>query len=236
MDTPVKIDKLIRARRRIIGLQIGNDGTLIVRVPLTAGLREIHSIVQAKRAWIVRNQEKILGKNRARVPRLYAEGEYFIFIGKSYPSIYTPHSSELSFDSACFHLPSRESAALKKEFQQWYMAKAFEVIQERCGYFAGLMGLPHPKVSIGRATSRWGMCNPKGGLRFCYRLVLAPQEVIDMVVVHELAHIRVRNHSAAFYAEMAKWLPEYKKPDLWLKRHSHLLDPGILQQGGFPKV
>lgn len=72
-------------------------------------------------------------------------------------------------------------------------------------------------ISIREQKTRWGSCSSKGNLNFNWRLILAPEEVLDYVVVHELAHRREMNHSKAFYAIVESVLPDYKQPKKWLR-------------------
>ncbi len=232
----VNIDNLVRARRRTIGLQIGTDGALTVRAPVKTPLFEIYRVIESKKKWILRKQEYFLKKKMERVTRQYAEGEMVLLQGRTYPMVFGSALRKVTFDGFIFRVQHKERDNLKKLFQKWYKTKALEVIEPRCRHYAGLMGLRMPPVSIGRATSRWGSCNPKGALRFCYRLVLAPPEVVDLVVVHELAHIKVRNHSSDFYKEMSRWLPGHGSINKWLSRYSHLLDPEIVPLPKLPSI
>ena len=95
--------------------------------------------------------------------------------------------------------------------------KACEVIPQKVSYYAAKIGVSYGKVTIRNQRTRWGSCSSKGNLNFNCLLMLLPDEVIDSVVVHELCHRKHMNHSAAFYAEVEKHFPEYKKCSEWLK-------------------
>lgn len=95
--------------------------------------------------------------------------------------------------------------------------KAQELIPERVAYYSNLTGISYLRVKINSAKKRWGSCSAKGNLNFSWRLALAPLEVIDYVVIHELAHIIHRNHSKRFWALVAKLYPNYKECRKWLK-------------------
>lgn len=88
--------------------------------------------------------------------------------------------------------------------------QAWDVVQKRVLHFARIMGVTPTGLKITSAAGRWGSCSASDRLCFSYRIVLLPSEAIDYVVVHELAHIRVKNHSAAFYREIEKYLPDYR--------------------------
>ena len=95
--------------------------------------------------------------------------------------------------------------------------RAAEIIEARCRYYAPVMGVSYGTVTIREQKTRWGSCSAKGNLNFNWKLVLMPQEILDYVVVHELAHRIQMNHSAAFWAEVGKILPDYKERRQWLK-------------------
>ncbi len=95
--------------------------------------------------------------------------------------------------------------------------QAAEVIKARCRYYAPVMGVSYGTVTIREQKTRWGSCSAKGNLNFNWKLVLMPPEILDYVVVHELAHRIQLNHSAAFWAEVGKILPDYKERRQWLK-------------------
>ncbi|MDO4962139.1 MAG: M48 family metallopeptidase [Eubacteriales bacterium] len=98
-------------------------------------------------------------------------------------------------------------------------AEAMRVIPERVKYYAPLVGVSYGRITIRNQRTRWGSCSKKGNLNFNCLLMLTPPEVIDSVVVHELCHRKVMNHSDRFYAEVLKVYPDYKKWDKWLKKN-----------------
>ena len=95
--------------------------------------------------------------------------------------------------------------------------KALKVIPERVEYFAKVIGVTYGKITVRNQKTRWGSCSSKGNLNFNCLLMLAPPEVLDYVVVHELCHRKQMNHSKAFWLEVEKVLPNYKEVRKWLK-------------------
>ncbi|WP_432629623.1 M48 family metallopeptidase [Brotaphodocola sp.] len=96
---------------------------------------------------------------------------------------------------------------------------AKEKIRSRVAFFAERVGVDYGKITIKDTKSRWGSCSYQGNLNFCWRLILAPDEVLDYIVVHELCHRLEMNHSERFWAEVGRVLPEYEKSKEWLKEN-----------------
>ncbi|MDD5810990.1 MAG: M48 family metallopeptidase [Treponema sp.] len=96
---------------------------------------------------------------------------------------------------------------------------AKKIIPERVEYYAKLSGITYNRIFIRLQKSRWGSCSIEGNLNFNALLALMPLEVLDSVVVHELCHRRHMDHSKAFYDEVLKIFPDYKKWDKWLKQN-----------------
>ena len=99
------------------------------------------------------------------------------------------------------------------------MDRALKYIPGRVRYYAQRIGVTYGRITIRNQRSRWGSCSAKGNLNFNCLLMLMPKEVIDSVVVHELCHRKVMNHSEDFYREVLKVYPDYRKWDQWLKEN-----------------
>ena len=112
-------------------------------------------------------------------------------------------------------LTAAETAELKK--------KAKRILPERVAYWAPLIGVKPGRIAVRCQKTRWGSCSTKGNLNFNCLLMLAPEDVIDSIVVHELCHLKHMNHSRNFYAEIEKVLPDYRQHQQWLKENGEFL-------------
>ncbi len=225
-DRPT-IDHLVRSKRKTIALVIRPDGALEVRAPLRMAKADIDEFIRRKTRWIRKHQEIARQKTPSRLARHYREGEPFLYLGHSYPLEFSPSPRKRLTLTDKFILPvisSEEAAAL---FEAWYRAQAREVFEKRLQYYSQLTGLTCKKVRISSARTRWGSCSTSGTISFTWRLVMAPQAIIDYVVVHELAHTHVHNHGPDFWAQVRAILPDYAARRAWLKVNGALLDLGV---------
>lgn len=113
----------------------------------------------------------------------------------------------------------KERPAYTEEERARGKKQAAVILKEKCRLFAEKMGVTYGKISIREQKTRWGSCSLKGNLNFNWKLVLMPEEILDYLVVHELAHRLEMNHSAAFWAVVESVLPDYKKRRQWLKEN-----------------
>ena len=109
---------------------------------------------------------------------------------------------------------------------------ALEKLPGRVAYYASQIGVTYGRITIRNQRSKWGSCSSKGNLNFNCMLMLAPPEVIDSVVVHELCHRKEMNHSERFYAEVLKVFPEYWQWDKWLKENGKILMALMPEENG----
>jgi predicted metal-dependent hydrolase len=219
----VKIDKLIRSNRKSISIIIDRDGSVIVRAPKRVSKRTIQAFINEKEDWIRKTQEKARRQYRHVAPKRFIEGEQFLFLGSKYPLVYVDRKRPALLLNHRFELARSERRRAKEVFIAWYRMMAREVLTERADYLAARYGFTYQRVRITSAMTRWGSCNARGGLNFPWRLVMAPLEMIDYVVLHELVHTEVRNHSKQFWARVAEFMPDYKQRVAWFNEHGREL-------------
>lgn len=109
------------------------------------------------------------------------------------------------------------------ELEAEYRKKARKQLEARAAYFADQMGVTYNRISVRAAKTRWGSCSAAGSLNFHWKLILMPSDVLDYVVVHELAHRKEMNHSPRFWAEVERILPDYRERRGWLREYGALV-------------
>lgn len=207
---PIKVDRIVHSNRRTIALIVEPDGSVTVRAPLRMSTKAIQGFVEKHTAWLEKKQAEILNAPTPIPAKQYLPGETFLYLGKEYPlEIISGQHKKLTLDE---HFKLAASAHKNAEliFQNWYRKQALSIITERVKYFADQHQFHYAKVSITSARTRWGSCSSKGTLSFSWRLILTPLELVDYVVVHELAHTMHPNHSKRFWELVEKIMPDCK--------------------------
>jgi len=223
MDS-IHIEKIIRSRRRTISLIVTPSGTLIVRAPVRTSITYIENLVLEKRAWIQRKMTEM--KNRPAPPeRKFVSGEMVLYLGRNYPiCIADPDvvcTPGISKDKFC--VPCGNTADIALWLNQWYIAEAARIFTVRVAWFAMITGNEPVSIRISDARQRWGSCSSSGSVNFSWRLVMAPLEIVDYVVVHELVHLGQPDHSKAFWEKVRDIMPDYKRRRHWLQENGRLL-------------
>lgn len=113
----------------------------------------------------------------------------------------------------------KEKSPSQKRLEAIYREAAREYFPKRVSYFAYVLNVSYGKITIRDQKTRWGSCSSKGNLSFNWRLILAPPNVLDYVVVHELCHRKEMNHSPRFWALVESVMPDYKEHRKWLKEN-----------------
>lgn len=212
----IEIGRIVRSRRKTIALVIERDGSLTVRAPNRVTMKFINEFARDHENWIRKHQEKIRTQSSA-ISRNYDAGELFPYLGKSYPLEFVRgQKTKLRLDG---HFMMAESVRGdgKRMFEQWYRERAKELLTEQVNMFAERHQFQFQKVRISFARTRWGSCSSKGVISLSWRLILLPMEVVDYVIIHELCHTAVHNHSSRFWKLVEKYLPEYKEYRRWLR-------------------
>ncbi len=219
----IQIDQLIRTRRKSIAIIIERDGSLVVRAPLRLSNAEIRAFVEKKADWIKTKKALVASRFVETPKKTYDNGESFWFLGISYRlKIISDSPSDLELNEY-FLLKRTCVPHAPLVFTRWYKTQARQIIPERVSWHAARLGIPYKKVRITSAEHRWGSCSSSGTISFPWRLVMAPMPVIDYVIVHELVHVSVKNHSKAFWAKVKTIMPDYQQKIEWLRANGHLL-------------
>jgi len=207
---------LTRSNRKTAAIYIRN-GQVEVRAPHRMPKQDIDRFVSSKEQWIIKNltKQQIQAENKDSFALDY--GSDVIIRDEQYPI--TPRSGKSAgFDGEELYMPpGLAPEQIKATCIQIYKILAKAHLCNRVSFFAAQMGLYPSTVKVNSAKTRWGSCSSKKSLNFSWRLIMADDDVIDYVVVHELAHLKEMNHSPRFWGVVTGVLPDYKKRKAQLK-------------------
>jgi predicted metal-dependent hydrolase len=205
--------QLIRSKRKTIAIYI-KDGGVLVRAPLRTSAKEIDQLVAAKQSWITKHLQKSQQHTKQREAFTVRYGDALPLRGDSYPLV-SKDGATAGFENErsnkqFFIPPNPAPHEIKHACIQIYRILAKQHLSQRVQHFSRIMAVTPTAVKVTNAQTRWGSCSAKGSLNFSWRIMMADDEVIDYLVVHELAHLKEMNHSSRFWSVVEGVLPDYK--------------------------
>jgi hypothetical protein len=213
-------------RAKHLQLQINSNAMLEVVVPLRRNIPfpYIEKFLLEKKRWILRN----LQKAEEIVRKAREKSDYILFLGREVPieiieserkrARATPSAGKL-----IVKVPIGKRELAKKAIRAFYKKYARSILERLVREKANEMNLSFSRISIRNQKMQWGSCSPHKVLSFNWRLIAAPQAVVEYIVVHELAHLQHNNHSKAFWRTVQKYCSDYKKYERWLRKHGELI-------------
>lgn len=200
----------IRSKRKTISIRITREATVEVRAPLWTAKSTVEKLLAERADWIEKHLAERTEKLAQREAFSLTFGSAVLYRGREYPVV-AGAGKRAMFDANSFVLPNNfNSEQIKTTIIKLYKKLAKQFLTERTALFSSQMGLTPSGIKINSAKTRWGSCSGKSSINFSWRLVLAADDVIDYVVVHELAHIAELNHSPQFWAVVGGVLPDYR--------------------------
>ncbi|MDR1134723.1 MAG: M48 family metallopeptidase [Clostridiales Family XIII bacterium] len=216
--------KLIRSRRKTLSLRVTKEAAVEVRAPLRMAAGEIDRFVSSKRDWLEANIERVSRDMEQRSVFLLDYGGSVTMLGSEY-TIKAKQGNNIGYDDSCIFIPPGLSGdEIKLAIIALYKHTAKVHIGTRINEFAAIMGVSPASVRINSAKTRWGSCSGKDNINFSWRLIVAAPEIVDYVIVHELAHIKSHDHSPRFWAHVENVIPEYKSLRKQLKSVNEALN------------
>jgi predicted metal-dependent hydrolase len=210
-------------RSRTLRVTVGPDHPLEVVVPVGTGDRAIDRFLREKRDWIARNvasAEAIaaapgrLGLDRPGVMFLHGQPVPVTRVRNRRPFARVVRGRVVVGGT-----PAQAEAAIER----LYRRLAREAVTETAEREARQLDLDYRTIGIGDQRTLWGSCSPRGRLSFSWRLMLAPREVLDYVVVHELCHLRHAHHKRSFWRMVEEAWPGHREQERWLREHGREL-------------
>lgn len=231
----LEISVVRSARRKSLSIEVGHQGVK-ARAPITMRHSTVVSFVETKESWI----RKHLANIPAQEPELVLESGASIELrgtpyrlevvqGSTKPVQISPYSAEaecLGTITVPIKRPTKTSdsdsaeRSTSNKLVRWFKSQANDRLTQRTAHFASKMDIPNNKsltIKVRDYKRRWGSCDHRGALSFNWRIIQAPDDILDYVVVHELAHCHEFNHSKRFWAIVAEQMPDWKQRQQWLE-------------------
>ena len=199
---------------------------MTVFAPYFTPASEINRFLEEKQNWIDKAIHRQSEIEQAVQEKAYQTGELFYYLGVAYPleAYFEPLENQgVIFWNNRFFINCPDNHTMRKHtFELWYKKKAEAYLPARVDHFSRIQNLTPHGIRITKADKRWGSCSSEDNLAFSFRLMMAPPDVIDYVVIHELMHIRQKNHSSKFWRLVIEAMPQYQAHRRWLRDHQHL--------------
>jgi predicted metal-dependent hydrolase len=203
-------------RKKSVGLTVDGQVGLLVAAPIDVSPDHIGAIVRRRAPWVLRKATPAM---LLAHPREFVSGESVLYLGRRVrltvataqvrrPQIRFRHwSFEVQVPRGLAGDSRRD--AIRSAFVRWYKARALDRLRAAVQRWAAVLGQSPAEILIRDQRQRWASCAPDGTLRFNWRVVLAEPAIVDYVVAHELVHLAVKKHSAAFWTRLAAVIPDY---------------------------
>jgi len=209
-------------RKKTASIKV-DDGAVFVIVPFELAETKIDKLLHEKNRWI---KEKINLHRKAQAvsDKQYVSGESFTYLGRNYRlKVSKGNYSPAKLSNGRFIITLRQGSdnpeLIKDSLTYWYKHHAEIKLIEKAKRYAKIIGVEYKSIGIKSYKSRWGSCTSEGQIDFNWKIIMAPNSVVDYVVVHELCHLIHHDHSPKFWKEVEKVMPNYGECKEWLKEN-----------------
>lgn len=231
MNEMIRVDDLTfqvkrSARRKSIGLTVERDASLVAHLPKDADIDQASELIRTKLVWVHQKLASHKATRRESIFRRpeFVDGEGFYFLGKHYRlklvdvDPHGPPTPTIRFEGDRLLFRREQVPAAEKRIAEHYTRAAHAYLNDAVERWKRIVGVePARFVQVMDLGFRWASCSSDGTLNFHWRVMQLPPQVIDYVVVHELAHLKVPDHSRAFWLEVRRVLPNYHTHREWLR-------------------
>ena len=219
--------KINRSSRRNSVALIVKDNILYVKAPFYISENTINNIITIKNKWITKKfaEDKIL---RGQPIIKYNNGDILLFKGKQYKlnvKEFSSNRAELTNNFLNIHINGsyQNKGIIKDTLFKWYFFESEYNLNKTVTYYKNLMDVSVNNIKISEYKSKWGSCNKTKKLTFDWRIIMASEQVIRYLVVHELSHIRHPNHSRSFWSNVESFMPDFNIHRKWLSKNGKFL-------------
>ncbi|MDB4128293.1 M48 family metallopeptidase [Hyphomicrobiales bacterium] len=221
----LSIEVIKSKRRKTISIKISN-GSVQIFVPDKFSNFRLEEIIKNRTSWIKKKLEE--SKLNISKPKEYINGEVFSYLGYDYQlKILQDIKPDVKINDGFLQVSTSKKFnkdSIKKILVKWYKARAIEILVEKTNRYANIIGVQPNTIAVRYYKSRWGQCSNIGNISYNWRILMAPNYIIDYVVVHELCHLIEHNHSKKYWNHVLNNYPDYKACHKWLKINGNNLN------------
>ena len=223
---PYRIRRSERARHARITVE---PDKVEVVVPPRFPMREVEPFLEEKRPWIERTLRRMRASEAQQPPARLEDGGEVPYLGqrlplrvRAEPGRVRPH---VAHRGDVLHVAVRagDEDTVRDALERWYRRRARDEVAPRLDDAVARAGTSYASLQIRGQRTRWASCSSSGAMSFNWRLLLAPAEILDYVVEHEVAHLQIADHSERFWRLLAQRCPDWRDHERWLRRHGHAL-------------
>lgn len=221
----VTIDCLITYRKKKSKeITVDTHGNVEIKVPKDTSEEQLNEMVMTRWFLIIEKQAEMMEKASGYQQKDYVEGEMFLYLGKKYPIRIVVDKSiskeviKLDQEELVISLKEPSDDKVVKLLKRFYRQKCKKLVEKRLRYYQQDFKVKPRGFVISDDPKTWGTCNGNREMTFNWKLVMAPMEVFDYVIVHEMCHMVHLNHDRSFWRLVGKHIPDYEKRQLWLKQ------------------
>lgn len=213
-------------KRKSIGIYIDAYGNVEVQAPKDTPDKSVIEVLEVNWELILQKSNEMKERLRGPKERTYEFGETFLYLGNSYP-IQISHDESTQQDQVVFEenrlkiiVKQLEDERIKQALKRFYYQQCKAIVEKSIQKYQSNFKVKPSSIRITDSKTNWGTCDSKRQLTFNWKLAMAPQQVIDYVVVHEMCHMVHMNHDRSFWRLVGKIIPEYKERENWLSLSS----------------
>jgi len=224
LDSKVFTYEIKRSKRKTIALRVVSKGTIKISAPLMISVKTIEDIIREKTSWILDNAKK-----QEEIEARFRNRNKILFLGKEYcieREINKDKTFDFKIDGEIFKIifpRVLEEQEEKELLMRWMKNESRKILKARTDFYCKLLELSYNEIHIKDQKTLWGSCSSKDNINYNYRIIMAPIEIVDYLVVHEACHLVHRDHGKAYWNLVGSVIPDYKERRAWLKNNGLLL-------------
>lgn len=216
--------------RKTMSIEVDPSGEVNVISPLGVAEKDILKKVKSKAKWIVQKQYDVKFINVNKINREAVNGESYMYLGRNYSLLIDVNDARKDILVKLFRgkfiieTYTKDQSKIKIALENWYREKTLLRVRERVNYFKQYFNITPKDIKVKEQKKRWASCTASNELLFNWRCSMAPANILDYIVLHEMTHMIYKDHSREFWDRMATVMPDYEARKEWLRNNGIKLD------------